>query len=701
MKMIKGILVFCWTLLAGYLYFREWNDPTALEHPLSLFNRELVLLFSDIPAAFLKLFTGGIAGVLFIVVLGLASLGAGRFLLNRFQAKGIDSQLLCLPVALGLVLLGYFVFFLGLIGGFNRSGFILVWVVLSVSALTGCHEVLKILKRAPLRFSWPTICCFCLLGIIWAFLFAKALWPAVHYDAITYHLGVPKYYLLEGAISYIPYDSCSNFPFLAEMLYTLCFFAAGQKAAQLSSVFMYILTACALYEFAKTFIREMPPWLPMLFYSVIPSGMTFTVYYGSDIHLAFYVIITLYVFFLWEQHRRPFFLVLLGLFAGACLSMKYAALAYIPLLLVIGTGFVAGKSKKFFVKQWLCSLAICGTAALVVFGPWLVKNYLYVGNPFYPGFFNLFGGTDMNLEMYRNIQKMVSTSDFNLMVKGLWENPGRLLLFRPNTLDNSLDRNLGPVLLFFFPMIVFNKNLSAVIKKILFAGVMIYIVWCFTFFSTRFFFPAVGLLILAAAYAVTETARQVSAPFSLWIKTTAFFLVFFSCITGFCQVNLVTQTYGFDFIKESDDKFLQRHMIDNRSAILFSYPVYAYVNAHLPTDTVILVIGDAQHLYLDRRHRYTYLSAVSSYDIFKTAPNNHPEIACSLKSDGITHIIYNPIEMSRLEQVGASLFTERDQDAIESFLSSRYVTRMYCRRFHVYPTGRKNFADSVCLYELL
>ena len=133
-----------------------------------------------------------------------SAFGAGFLLLRPFRLELDRPQLVLLELAAGLGALSYGVFLLGLAQGYTRNGLLLVILFISIFALIG----IKRLFMRPFPLSIPNDnlkrLFFFLLIVEGFFLLAKALKPAVFYDAITYHLGMPNYYILEGGKNIFP-----------------------------------------------------------------------------------------------------------------------------------------------------------------------------------------------------------------------------------------------------------------------------------------------------------------------------------------------------------------------------------------------------------------------------------------------------------------------------------------------------------------
>ncbi len=664
-----GLISLVWLCVISFFYLKDWN-PLKL-HPLSLLCRQIPLFPYDIYASLITLFSKGWVEMLLLSIGVLSALGMGGFLLSFFKLKTDKGQRITLSLALGIGALSYYTFGLGLVRGYNTTGILFSGIVLGLSALWGLYLVIVSLKNIQWshKLIWSKACFIFIFCAVMFFLFSKALKPALFYDAITYHLGVPQYYVLEGGISYIPYDSCSNFPFMAEMIYTLAILFSGFKLAQLTSVLIFLLSALLVYEFCRTFVKELNPIIPALLYLSTPAFMEASILYSNDLHLAYFTLVFVYSLFLWEKGRDPGCVLLMGVFSGMCLSTKYIALTYIPVLSIVGILILAWKESKSHITR---VIGLCVLSSLIVYLPWLIKNFLYTGNPLYPAFYNFLGGNDMAIDQYKSIVAMGHQNE-NILT-GIVLHPWILFLTNPQDAHYVVGANVSPFILIFAPCLLFVKRVSPVIKKLLLFAAICFFLWNATFTQVRFLYPAIVLLLIVSAYALNSLSKNLFAGSGIFMVAGAACYILLNMSMGFYEVNLRTATYGMDLLHETDDKFLFRHMIEGKKTVLDSVPIYNYINEHTDREAVVLIIGDAQHLYIERRHRYTYLSGTTPFEIFKNKAGNNQEIANYFKAEGITHIVFNPPELIRLQQCGAISFKEEDNIHIQNFLQSRYVT---------------------------
>jgi len=666
-----SILSLIWLGIVSFFIFKDW-DPFTL-HPLSLFSKEIPLLPYDIAAAVIKLFSDGKRETSYLFIVALAAIGSGNIALRPLRLTLNPGQRIILSLALGLGILSYYTFFLGVAGGFNKTGLCLTYTILALFSIYGAICLLKLIKKSsPPRMTFISCCFIGIFIITMLFLFAKALWPAVFYDAITYHLGVPNYYVLEGKISYIPYDSCAAFPFMGEMLYTLGILLSGPKLAQFINIFIFFCIIVTVYNFTRNFITDTIPAIPAILCLSTPAFMDISVCFTNDLFLAYYTLLLIYSYIMWEKQQEKGCLILVWICGGLCLGIKYIALTYIPVFLILFTLILW---KKNVWKIYSKTIIIGFIACCLISAPYFIKNLLYTGNPLYPALYAVLGGKDMNSEMYASIVAMGEhTTHLIKSFEGM-KILGNTLVSKCEIISGGT--NIGPFILIYAPLLLLMKKINPSIKKLCIAAFIIFIIWNITFLQVRYLHAGVVLALIISGYALSRVVHDSPYHFRIFIIPCAAFFILFCLSMGFYMVNLRTKTYGADFLNDTDEKYLLKHMLEDQSAVLYSYPTYQYINQNLSPNAIVLIIGDSQHLYIQRKHRYTYLSAITPYDILKNKAGKQKDIAKSLKEEGITHIVYNPSEMSRMQKCGAIYYKEEDNKYIEDFLKSSRVKSLY------------------------
>lgn len=97
--------------------------------------------------------------------------------------------------------------------------------------------------------------------------------------------------------------------------------------------------------------------------------------------------------------------------------------------------------------------------------------------------------------------------------------------------------NLGPVILIFAPCLLFVKRVSPTIKKIFLFAAIYFFLWNATFIQVRFLYPAIVLLLIVSAYALSRVSKNLFAGSGVFMAVGAACYIFLN----FCM--------GWDFMK--------------------------------------------------------------------------------------------------------------------------------------------------------
>ena len=213
------------------------------------------------------------------------------------------------------------------------------------------------------------------------------LGPEYGFDALWYHLTIPKIYLFTHEIVHIPGSLFyySDMPKLTEMLYVSALSFGNEITAKLIHFSFGILTLVAIYKLSRMFLSKTFSLLvATLFYSNLVVGwMSITAY--VDLARTFFEVMTLWAFMKWYQRRDRKWLISSSIILGLAISTKLLALGS----LFIFTALIIYISLKVFknnLKLISANILVYLLIALLISIPWFVFSFIHTGNPFYPFF---------------------------------------------------------------------------------------------------------------------------------------------------------------------------------------------------------------------------------------------------------------------------------------------------------------------------
>jgi len=233
-------------------------------------------------------------------------------------------------------------------------------------------------RRKPLPAApaiWQTIFFFgfALFLLIYSL---NALAPEVSPDGAGYHLGNVR--RMAEAHGFV-WNSLSMYAFLSqgmEMLFLVAFCLGGHSAAALVHCAFLATLPLMMASFGRRFgCPRAAMCAGLLVFASPVVGLDGSSAY-NDVALANLSFAAFYGFQLLDQNDNGNLLFLNGLFAGFCYAIKYTG----GLTIALAMGW-AGKPRR--------SLASVAAGAALAAGPWLIRNWIWLGNPTAP-FLNRF-----------------------------------------------------------------------------------------------------------------------------------------------------------------------------------------------------------------------------------------------------------------------------------------------------------------------
>lgn len=233
------------------------------------------------------------------------------------------------------------------------------------------------------RVLFVTVVVFCIIQL------SIALAPPVKWDTLAYHLDLPRHYLAAHSMIFIPENPFSGHPQVAEMIYTLCLGLFRNQTAAVTSWGFGIIFFVGLYGFATSFYSEHGPknlskeagWVMLI---ALLVGYTVRYLLGwayTDLLAALFGLSTLVLFFKWVETNEASDFRWMMLFGCGATAVKWTE-GVILLGILVSLLFLR---KKNPVSLRLMFESMC-IGVLVIF-PWLIRNTIATGNPFFPFFF--------------------------------------------------------------------------------------------------------------------------------------------------------------------------------------------------------------------------------------------------------------------------------------------------------------------------
>jgi len=436
----------------------------------------------------------GLSHYLAIGLFALACYIFGRRLLLKLKFNSIWEEI-SFSMALGMGVIGYLVFFLGLLGILFPSVVLLVFLV----CLLSCYPVWVAWLRS-LTILWgqfrtlrskslALILVVALLTFVTLLpVLLLPLYPPTGWDATMYHLPYAKIYLQNHQIVMTPYLRYPVFPQINEMLFTLMLLY-DDIAAQLTQFFMMVIVAVALYAWGhRAFSSRVGLWAAALWLAnplVIWLGVSAYI----DIGLTLFVTLGAYALFNWMSSKELSWLVLAGIFSGLAAASKYPALFFLAAFGLI-TLYISVRERRWTYPVLFGIIAVCSAAT------WYLRNTYYTGNPVFPFFGQIFG---YGLWSPKDLTHLLGDMKSN----GTGQTLSSLLFLPWNlTFNSSLfgaEAPLSPIYFITLPILLFFGVQNIYLRGLLTLSIAYTLFWFFSVQVGRFLVPILPILSLATA----------------------------------------------------------------------------------------------------------------------------------------------------------------------------------------------------------
>lgn len=291
---------------------------------------------------------------------------------------------LSIALAVGVGCLGTVLLLLGAVGALADIWILLVFAAAAILCLREIATLPALVKdgvRQIVDWTGPAWIIPSVVVVIAMLVLAVA--PPTDWDSLMYHLQIPQQFLSAGSV-FVPEDNLHiSFVGLVHMLY-VPLLAAGAPAA---CAVLNVLFGCALMVLllssGRSFFGSTTGQLAQLVIWGSPLLLLAAVTPRVDVVLAWFLFLGHYALVRAgsTQPSGTPWVAISGIVLGLALGTKHLAVLYIaalaPLLLAVSVRDDRGSGTVHRVVTW----GTCLTLAAV---PWLLKNWILLGAPFYP-----------------------------------------------------------------------------------------------------------------------------------------------------------------------------------------------------------------------------------------------------------------------------------------------------------------------------
>lgn len=496
--------------------------------------------------------------------------------------------------------------------------------------------------------------------------------PPVSKDALTHHLAVPKLYLNHGGIYEIPSLEFSYYPMNIDLLYMIPLYLGNDILAKYIHFTFALLTGWLIFDYLKRRINNLSALFGALLFLSIPIIVKLSVTVYVDLSLVFFSTASILFLLKWaEKDFQLKYLIISALSCGFALGTKYNGLIVLFLL----TLFVPFIYSRYFQNSTRSQYRAIYYGAfflfisLLLFSPWLIKNFVWTNNPLYPLFDNWFNPA--------NVDSINSIGPFAqrrmLYQESLWETlliPLRIFFQgqdnNPRYFDGKL--NLFLVILPFFAFYGRKNDPSKLQReiKILFAFAILFLLFAFFMrdMRIRYITPIIAPLVILSVFGLDKIYRFEKKEYSETSRKIRIGLVsMLVCFMLFLNARYIVEQFRYiaplSYIsgRVGRDEYIEKYRPE--------HAVIQYANKNLSDNAKILgiFIGNRRY-YSDREvvffniklFRKTIDSAVSA-----------ERLLYDIKNKGISHLI---IGFDLFNEWANINFGKREKEILGNFIKN-------------------------------
>ncbi|CAN5452085.1 hypothetical protein BH09SUM1_BH09SUM1_06440 [soil metagenome] len=658
------VLFACWSL-AAFVVWCAWGWKLEWEAPV--WER---MAYCPIPAIFAAVF--GFINFAIFAAIGFAA--CWRILRARRPA---EAAAVCFLV--GCSVYGLFLAWTGLVHFWSFIPALYFFFIFSRPTAPFCKAKQMLAARSGItRESW-------LFAVTALLVFLAALAPAVESDGLRYHL--PLVTAWERASKFVPVamSANSNLPTMQSLLAVDSTHGWMQldpgRTYQLIHAMHFLAMALLCGAIARrihfSYVQNrtkrsarngnIAAALAVLAAASVPVIAVVGAWPFADVASCAYLIGAIAAADGGILRGSRLRTAIVSLLLGACVATK---LSNAPLVAIAGVFYLVRvcSQQKHVVRD---VVALIVPAALVL-GPWLVKNYIYHGNPVYPLAYKYFGGPEWS-----------AANDIFYKSKVLEKGMGRgflALIASPFNVTAHWDlfeqHNPGPLPLALLPVCVAAAYAMVKNRRARIAALPLALIaggwgtWFFSYQSVRFLIPEFALIAVVAVPFLLANAGR----WFCWVRGGLVFL----CVAGMVWVGyyrLVTvPVYQAALGRIDQDLFI--------TARFNAYPAVRWLEENTKQDELVFYIGEHRAGYA-----FHYQPVLSDwYDTPRVlseiaATKDNDELLARWRKMPIRYVLLNLKELSGYE---AAYFRPRFTD--EQW--DRYVKlRDYLLRHVAYDSG--------------
>lgn len=530
--------------------------------------------------------------------------------------------------------------------------------------------------------------------------------PPVSRDALTHHLAVPKLYLSHGGIYEIPDLKCSYYPMNLDLLYLIPLYFGNDIIPKFIHFSFALLTAWLIFTYLKKRLDTSYALAGVVLFLSLPVIIKLSITIYVDLGLYYFSTASLIYLFKWiEKKFKIKYLIISAIWCGLALGTKYNGLIILFLL----TFFVpviylrSSQNKTKTQGRAMGYAAVFMLISLLVFSPWMIKNYMWTNNPIYPLYDSLFNPekvapVSIKTSVTDSLDSTKNNSDTVKKPSGSWGHfavrkivygekwwetvliPVRIFFQGKDDNPKYFDGRLNPIL-FIFPFFAFirikkNDHAFSTEKKILVIFSILFLL--FVFFQTdmriRWIGPVIPPLVILSVFGLHEIIALINSRYfkisrKILTGCVLSFVVFLLSLNIFYIIDLFKVVKPMSYIsgRVGRDDYIEKYRPE--------YAVIKYANHNIPDNAKIMC------MFLGNRSYYIDREVVFNYNLASKAviqKDSSKKILDDLKKKKITHLI---IRYDLFNKHIQDSYNGKEREIIRDFFK-KHVKLLYSKNGH-------------------
>lgn len=466
---------------------------------------------------------------------------------------------------------------------------------------------------------------------ILVFVSGLALMPPTNWDALTYHLAVPRDWLEAGTLYFPPDTLHSSFVGLPHFLYLPILSVGFDAAAALVSVGFLIVLMLVAHRFGVRYFRKELGGMAGLLVFASPLLVLVAVTARVDATLAAFLLVGHYLILDADESTEASRSYVGAFILGAAVGVKYTALIYIG---GVAITYVATQHRQDHAAgAWMREAATMVVVGAFAMSPWMLKNALLHGAPLYPYF------TSVELlpwlePYYPTLRTFGRVPEVVFHIPSYNREPFNLMDFftDPGALNPEYEARhyFGTFLLLFLPLWITRWRDSRLAKV---GGASVIYVAVVLLYSRatnlRYFAPALVPLSLVSVALLAGYARRIFQTRSA-VRSVVFGLLLVASLpTIFTLASRYSEDPVFGHLS---GQYSRKEYLQQNTVLGLWYGVTESINRTLPDDSKVLLLYESRAYYLENEV------------IQENLDRNWPILAWTddidcLKDIGVTHVV--------------------------------------------------------------